>query len=219
MTTTAPLRIDMWADVICPWCGLGDHRLRQALSAFGHPVEVIHHSFQLDPSRPEGVVQSSREYLAARGYDPAQVAASTARIEAMAAAEGLTPYRVGDALAGSTAMVHEVLAHASATGRGDAAWHAVYRAHFGEGRDVFTRDGLIALAPELGLTAGEVGELLADRRYRDAVAADQELAARIGIRGVPFFVIDAHYGVSGAQPAETLVDALHTAWAERERTA
>jgi predicted DsbA family dithiol-disulfide isomerase len=219
MTTTTSLRIDMWADVICPWCGLGDHRLRRALASFGHPVEVIRHSFQLDPSVPEGIVRTSREMLAEKGYDPAQVAASTDRIEAMAAEEGLDPYRVGAAMAGSTAMVHEVLAHATATGRGDQAWEAVYRVHFGEGRDIFTVDGLVAVAPELGLSADDVRAVLADRRYREAVVADQQLAARLGVRGVPFFVVDSRYGLSGAQPTETLLDALRKAWSERELTA
>lgn len=215
------MKIEMWADVVCPWCGLGDHRLRLALEQFEHAdeLDVVHRSFQLDPTAPEGAARPTAEVLSARGYDPDQLAAATERIEALAADDGLSPYRVADALTGSTALVHELLAHISETGDGHAAWQHVYRAHFGEGRDIFTVDGLVDLAADLGIDADEARAVLTDRRHRDRVRADQDAAASLGVRGVPFVLIDGRIGVSGAQPVATLVAALDTAWADAERDA
>jgi predicted DsbA family dithiol-disulfide isomerase len=212
------MRIEVWADVICPWCGLGDHRLRRALAQFEHSgkVDVVHRSFQLDPAAAEGVAVPSAVMLAAKGFDPDQIAATTGRLEHLAASEGLTPYRVAGAFAGSTALVHELLAHATSAGGGDTAWPRVYRAHFGEARDIFTVDGLVALAGDLGLDRSEARAALVDRRYRSQVVADQDRAARFGVRGVPFFLIDGQIALRGAQPSSTLLDAMRTAWSHAE---
>ncbi len=213
------MQVQVWADVICPWCGLGDHRLRRALERFEHAadVEVIHRSFQLDPTAPEGVVRPVAEYLAGRGMNPAQVAAGNEQLERLAAEDGLSPYRPGSAAVGSTALVHEVLALAAERGVGDSAWQAAFRAHFGQNQDVFTVDGLVALAPDFGLDPDEVQAALDDRRYRPAVQADMEAAAALGISGVPFFILDGRAAVSGARSIDDMLAALRTVYAQEAR--
>lgn len=210
------MQVEVWTDVICPWCGLGDHRFRQALDRFEHAeeVEVVYRSFQLDPSAPEGVTRPVAEYLAERGMNPQEVEAGNLRLEQLAADDGLTPYRPGTADVGSTALVHEVLALATDLGLARVAWPAAFRAHFGRNQDVFTVDGLVAIAPDLGLDPDEVRAALTDRRFRGAVEADARAASEIGIRGVPFFLFDGRAAVSGARSTDEFLEALRTVYAE-----
>lgn len=202
------MKIEVWSDVICPWCGLGKHRLDAALASLpgGSAIEVEYRSFQLDPraaSEPEPV----RDLLRRRyGLDEAGFRQATGRIEKMAEAEGLTPYHVGDNLSGNTALAHQWLAMATERGMSEAAWSRLYRAHFGERRSIFSTGSLVGLGAEIGLAPDEVQEALETGRYERAVAADLEEARRIGITGVPFFLIDRKYAVSGAQTAEVLAE-------------
>ena len=132
------MKVEIWSDVICPWCGLGQHRLEQALAAFEHRehVEVVHRSFQLDPSA-SATVRPVAEMLAAKGMPAAQVKALTGHVEGLAAKEGLAPYVVGDNVVASTRLAHELLALASERGLEEAAWSRLYRAYFGERRSIF----------------------------------------------------------------------------------
>ncbi|CAN5897907.1 DsbA family oxidoreductase [soil metagenome] len=201
------MRIDVWSDVICPWCGLGKHRLQAALARLpdGEQAEVVYHSFQLDPNAP-AKAQSVRELLKAKyGLDEAGFEASTARIEAMAEAEGLTPYHVGENLSGNTALAHQLLAMATEEGFAERAWDRLYKAHFGERRSIFEIDSLVELGTEIGLEAERIREALETGRYATPVQLAGMEARRIGATGVPFFVIDGKYAVSGAQPADVLV--------------
>ncbi len=201
------MKIDVWSDVICPWCGLGKHRLEEALDRLpdGEQAEVVYHSFQLDPNAPEKP-QRVQELLKAKyGLDQAAFETSTGRIEAMAEAEGLTPYHVGDNLSGNTALAHQLLAMATKEGLAEKAWDRLYKAHFGERRSIFEIDSLVELGSEIGLEAERVREALVTGRYATQVQLAGMEARRIGATGVPFFVIDGKYAVSGAQPAEVLV--------------
>jgi predicted DsbA family dithiol-disulfide isomerase len=211
------VQVEVWADLICPWCGLGLHRLDLAVERFEHgdDVTVVHRSFQLDPSAPVGVTIPARKLLEGKGMSPDQALAAMRRVEDLAAADGLSPYHVADNQVGSTALAHELLAHATARGLGPVAWPALLTAYFGDQRDIFTEGGLVELAVELGLDGTEVAEVLGDRRHRDQVADDQLAATHLGAQGVPFFVVDGRYAVSGAQPVEVLLDVLETAWADR----
>jgi predicted DsbA family dithiol-disulfide isomerase len=211
------MQVEVWADVICPWCGLGDHRLEAALERFPHrdEVQVIHHSFQLDPSAPPGSSAPVRDMLQTKGLDDGQIDAMTRRVEGLADSEGLRPYRVLDNRVGSTALAHELLAYAADQGHQAEAWNRLFRAYFGEARPIFSVEDLVSLAGEIGLDPEDTREALLSRRYADRVADEGREAAELGATGVPFFVIDRRYGVAGAQPVDTLLAALQRAWDER----
>lgn len=207
------MRVEVFADVVCPWCGLGVHRLDAALAGFDHrdDVEVLHRSFQLDPDA-EGV-QPTKEMVSAKmGVPEAEYLRSARGLEDMARAEGLEPYHVGDNLAGNTALVHELLAYASERGRNADAWRRVFRAYFGERRSIFDVDSLVDIGADLELDREDVRAALTDRALRPRVQADLADARRLGISGVPFFVLDGRYGVSGAQQPDVLLGALGQAW-------
>ena len=201
------MRIDVWSDLICPWCGLGKHRLEAALSRLpeGEEAEVVYHSFQLDPNAP-AEAHSVRELLKSKyGLDEAGFRSATGRIEHMAEAEGLTPYHVGDNLSGNTALAHQVLALAADKGLAEQAWDRLYKAHFGDLRSIFDIDSLVGLGSEIGLDPAEVREALESGRYAARVQDEGMQARRIGATGVPFFVIDGKYAVSGAQSPDVLL--------------
>ncbi|GII87887.1 protein disulfide-isomerase [Sphaerisporangium siamense] len=209
------MKVQIWADVICPWCGIGRHRLKAALERFEHAdeVEVVHRSFQLDPGAPVGVSRPVAEMLTAKyGMDPAQVAAMNARVEELAHAEGLKPYIVADNVVGGTALAHEFLAHATAHGLHTRAWDHVFSAYWGEARPVFTVDALVSLGEEIGLDPAGTREALTDRRHRSQVEQEQAEARALGATGVPFTVVGDRYGLAGAQDPDTVLDVLRRAW-------
>jgi predicted DsbA family dithiol-disulfide isomerase len=211
------MQVEVWADIICPWCGLGTHRLEAALERFPHrdEVQVIHRSFQLDPGAPPGPGEPVRDMLRKKGLDDGQIDAMTQRVEGLADAEGLRPYVVRDNRAGSTALAHELLAYATEQGQHSEAWNRLFTAYFGEARPIFTVEDLVTLASEIGLDPEEAREALQAHRYAARVADEGREAAQLGATGVPFFVIDRRYGVAGAQPVDTLLAALQRAWDER----
>lgn len=210
------MKVEIWSDLICPWCGLGQHRLDRALAAFEHAehVEVVHRSFQLDPGAPQEPEPVAR-MLAKKGMPPAQVSAMTRRVEALAAADGLSPYIVGDNIVGNTRLAHELLAMASERGLEAAAWERLYRAYFGEQRSIFDVESLVTLAGEIGLDPEEARAALTDGRYRARVEADGAEARALGCNGVPFVVLDRRYAVSGAQAVDVFLNALRQAWGDR----
>jgi predicted DsbA family dithiol-disulfide isomerase len=212
------MQVEIWSDVICPWCGIGARRLSDAVARFevehGEDLQVVHHHFQLDPSAPVGASAPTAEVLAAKyhvGVDEAR--AMGARVEAIAHADGIETYRASDNRVGSTALVHELLAFAA--DRGIDGWPAAYDAYFGRADDIFTVEGLLVLAEEIGLDPDEARAVLADRRYRARVAADQAVANDLGATGVPFVVIDRKYAIPGAQSVEVFLQVLEKAWGAR----
>ncbi|MFD7407369.1 DsbA family protein [Streptomyces sp. NPDC059866] len=211
------MRIEMWSEITCPWCGLGSHRLDRAVERFGHgeEVEVIHRSFPLSDSFPSSGTVSVRDAARQKhGLSGAPFEATTRRIEAMAAREGLSPYRVLDNQVGDTRLAHEFLAHASAEGRNRAAWDAIFRAYFGQARPVFGLGDLLDLADELGLERGKTSRALSEGRYRQRVQDEAQRAQRLGATGAPFIVIDGRYAVLGAQDTDTLLRVLREVWDE-----
>lgn len=200
--------VEIWSDVICPWCGLGQHRLERAIVDLGDPVEVRHRSFELDPSFPDRT-RPVREVIAQKyRVAGAQLDAMFARVERLAAEDGLSPYVVGDNVIGNTRLAHELLAMAAAHGKEREGWRRLYRAYFAEKRSIFDVESLVALAIELGLDAEEARAALSERRYRARVDEDLDEARALGVTGVPFVVIDRKYAISGAQPIETFKRAL-----------
>ncbi|MET9775795.1 DsbA family oxidoreductase [Streptomyces sp. NPDC006367] len=213
------MRVEIWSDIACPWCYVGKARFEKALAAFEHRdgVEVVHRSFELDPGRAKGDVQPVLTMLTAKyGMSEAQAQAGEDNLGAQAAAEGLD-YRTRGRDHGSTFDMHRLLHLAKEKGCQDALLDAFYRANFAEERSVFADDErLVELAAGAGLEADTVREVLADpTAYADGVRADEREAAQLGATGVPFFVLDRAYGVSGAQPVEVFARALAQAWGER----
>ncbi|MCK6525135.1 DsbA family oxidoreductase [Myxococcota bacterium] len=209
------MKIQIWSDVICPWCGVGAARLKAALAQFEHrdDVEVVHRSFQLDPSYPLDRTEPAREMLRKKiRANDAQLTGMFQHIESLAAADGLSPYRVGENHVGNTRRAHELLAFAADQGLAAPAWDRLYRAYFGEGRSIFTVEALLELAGELGLDVKAAEAALREGRYTAQVEQDGREAQALGARGVPFVVIDGRLGVSGAQPVETFLAAMRRAW-------
>jgi len=201
------MKIEIWADVICPWCGLGQRRLDLAVAELGRAdVEVVHRSYQLDP-RAASEPRPVRDMLRAKGMTEAQMEATWARIAAMAAQDGLSPYLL-DTVVGNTSQVHELLAFASSKGLEDVAWKRVYRAYFGERRSIFGVDALVELGTELGLDSTETRAALTDATYRAKVADDVREARELGVSGVPYVLIDRKRAISGAQPLDVFRQAL-----------
>jgi predicted DsbA family dithiol-disulfide isomerase len=207
------VKIEIWSDVVCPWCYIGKRRLEHALGEFEHAdeVEIAWRSFQLNPDTPPGTAVPTSEYLVKR-FGP-QASQMTGRVAALGRDEGLD-LDFDAALTVNTLDAHRLLHLAADLGVGDAAKERLLRAHFTEGADLSDPETLVRLAGEAGVDSDRGREVLAGTEYADAVRADIELAQAFGATGVPFFVIDRKYGISGAQPAEAFLQALRTAYAE-----
>jgi predicted DsbA family dithiol-disulfide isomerase len=211
------MRIEIWSDVVCPWCFIGKRRLETALAGFDHAdeVEVVWRSFELDPSAPTEPTTSVVEHLGTKyGGGRAAGEQMQARVAEVAAGEGLT-FRNGEALWGSTHDAHRLLHLALAEGGPQLQGRlkeALLAAYF-EGAESPTDHAVLTrVATGAGLDAGRVAEVLASGEYAEAVQADQQQAAAFGATGVPFVVVDRTYGVSGAQPAEVFGQVLQQAW-------
>jgi predicted DsbA family dithiol-disulfide isomerase len=212
----AMLRIDVWADLVCPWCYLGRRRLERALSGFAHrdEVQVAHRAFELDPSRPVGRTVDRLAALAGKyGLTPERARTMEEEMEQRAAAEGLEYHLIGGVV-GNTFDAHRLVHLARTQGCAEQALERLYRAHFTEGRSIFDRPALAGLAGEVGLDPVEVSRALEGVAHTEDVRADERTARELGITGVPFFAVGGRYGLSGAQPPELLLRALEQAWAE-----
>ncbi|MGW6294618.1 DsbA family oxidoreductase [Streptomyces sp. NPDC055058] len=213
------MRVEIWSDIACPWCYVGKARFEKALSAFPHrdEVEVVHRSFELDPGRAKDDIEPVLTMLTRKyGMSEEQAQAGEENLATQAAAEGL-PYRTRDRDHGNTFDMHRLLHHAREQGRQSELLDRLYRANFAEERSVFDDDErLVGLAVDAGLDADAARAVLADpEAYAAEVREDEREAAQLGARGVPFFVLDRSYGVSGAQPVEVFGRALTQAWGDR----
>ncbi|MCU1677769.1 MAG: putative dithiol-disulfide isomerase [Frankiales bacterium] len=209
------MQVEIWSDVVCPWCYIGKRHFEAALARFAHAdeVQVTYRAFELDPSTEKGVTEPTSERLARKyGQSAAGIRTMQARVIDTAARAGLDYSHLGETTSGNTLDVHRVLQLAAAQGRADAAWEAFYRAYFVEARPIFSDDDIVAVAVEAGLDGDDVRAVLAGDGYTDTVAADIADARSLGVTGVPFFVADRRYGVSGAQPADVLLAMLEQAW-------
>jgi predicted DsbA family dithiol-disulfide isomerase len=211
------MKVEIWSDVVCPWCYIGKRRFEAALDRFAHrtDVELVWRSFELDPSAPQtGKPGGSTERLASKyGVTHDAARQMQQRVADAAAGEGLD-FRLDVAVPANTVDAHRVIHMAAQVGLADQTKERLLRAHFIEGEAVGEADTLVRLATEVGLDAEAVRSLLATDELTDAVRDDEAEARALGITGVPFFVIDRRYGVSGAQPSEHLLQALETAWAD-----
>jgi predicted DsbA family dithiol-disulfide isomerase len=205
------MHVDIWSDIVCPWCYLGKRRFEKALAAFerSDAVQIAHRSFQLDPTRVKGETASRRAMLRSKyRLSEEQVRAMDLKMEQMAAAEGLEYHLTDAGLTGNTLDAHQLVHLAATHGREDEMIERLYKAYFTEQRSVFDIDSLQALAADEGLDAAEVRGALAGGRYVDDVRRDLNEARSLGVTGVPFFVIDGRYGISGAQTTDVFSRAL-----------
>ncbi len=210
------MRIDVWADLVCPWCYLGKRRLERALAAFEHrgEIEVVHRAFELDPGRPRQQTFDRVASLAAKyGMTEERARAMEEEMERRAAGDGLEYHLVG-AVVGNTFDAHRLVHLGRTGGLEGAVLERLYRAHFTEGRSIFDVPSLAALGAEAGLDREQAQRALEGGEHAAEVRADERAAHELGITGVPFFVLGGRYAISGAQPAETFAGALRRAWDE-----
>lgn len=213
------MRIDIWSDVVCPWCYIGKRRVETALAAFEHAdeVEIVWHSFQLDPGAPTTPVETVAEALGRKyGGGPAGGKAMIDRVEAVAAEEGMV-WRHHESKRVGTMDAHRLLHLALQEGGPELQGQlkeALLSAYFIDARNVADHDELRAIATAAGLDAASVDRVLGSGEYADEVWADIEQAQSYGATGVPFVVIDEKYGISGAQSAEAFGQVLERAWSE-----
>ncbi|WP_243074892.1 DsbA family protein [Microbacterium sp. SS28] len=216
----APIRIDVWSDIACPWCYIGKRNLENGLAdvstdADAPVVEVTYHSFELSPDTPVDFAGGEADYLAThKGISRDQAQQMLERVTGVAAEAGLE-YRFDLLKHTNTVKAHELLHFAKEQGRQLELAERLMSAYFTEGRNLGLEDELADLAADAGLDRDAALEALQSGRYLAAVRADQAQAQAYGINGVPFFVIDGKYGVSGAQPAEAFAQIARQVWAER----
>ncbi len=215
--------IQIWSDIACPWCFIGKRRFERALAQFPQRdrVNVTWRSFQLDPALPEHTDRDEIDYLVkSKGMPRAAVEQMIAQVKQTAAQEGLS-YDFAHLVVANSRRAHRVLQAAKRAdavdggGRADALKEALLSAHFERGGDIGDPATLVSLATGAGLDAGTAAGAVESEELDRAVDDDIETAARLGIRGVPFFVVDGKYGVSGAQPSELFLEVLNTALAEQ----
>jgi len=211
--------IEIWSDVVCPWCYIGKRRIERALADFGHAddVEVHWRSFQLDPGAPTDATEKTSAMLARKyGQTAAGAQQMQDRVEAVAAEEGLV-YRLSETLHLNTVDAHRVIHLAHQQGGNELQGRvkeALLAAYFTQARNLADHAVLRDVAVAAGLDATRVDEVLGSREFEQDVWADIEQAQAYGATGVPFFVIDQKYGVSGAQPTEVFTQVLERAWSE-----
>jgi predicted DsbA family dithiol-disulfide isomerase len=210
------MQVEIWSDIVCPWCYLGKRRFERALAGFEHrdQVQVVYRSFELDPAAPEGVTTPTVERLAANyGMSPQQADQAQRQMEERAAADGLT-FRMAGLRSGNTRDAHRLLQLAKEAGLQDQLMERLQRAYFTDQESIFDHQSLTRFATEVGLDRDDAAAVLASGRYTDHVETDEEMARALGATGVPLFVIDRKYGISGAQPEQTIAGVLDRAWRE-----
>lgn len=210
------IKVDIWSDVQCPWCYIGKRKFEAGVKEFGGAVEVEYHSFELAPDTPVDFEGSTADYLSQRkGLPLEQVHEMLERVTGIAASVGLH-YHFDDVHQTNTVKAHELLHFAKSRGRQLDMKERLLRAYFVEGRHVGRIEELADLAAEIGLDRSEVVRALTDSTFLPDVKADVALANEYGIQGVPFFVFDGKYGVSGAQEAATFANVLTQVVTERD---
>lgn len=207
------MRIDIWSDVVCPWCYIGKRRLEAALAMMPElgEVELVWHSFQLDPTATPGDATPLVQKLARKyGRTVEQAQAMMDQVTATGAADGLG-FRFDIAQSANTLKAHGLLHLALRRGLQEPVKERLMKAYFCEGGNLNDTDTLVDLVAEAGLDPDEAREAVQNEAFAEDVAHDIQQARQIGITGVPFFVFNQRYAVSGAQPAATLVEVMRKA--------
>lgn len=208
MTLAAPIRVDVWSDVQCIWCYISSARLRTAIARHPGPVEVTYHSFQLTPDAPIDIDRDA--HIRSHNVDPARMRQIMTQLKQLTAQEGL-PYDPDRTQPTNSHQALELLHHAGTQGMRAELTQRLFEAYFAEGRHVGHIDELLTIAEEAGLDRSASADLLTDRRYTGAVDTDIRQAHQLGAQGVPFYVINNAYALSGAQPVEQFLAAFEQA--------
>ena len=207
------MQVEIWSDIICPWCYIGKRRFEMALAQFEHreSVKIIWRSFELDPKSPQQYPVTLEEMLS-RKYNVSlqEAAAMNARVTGLAKEVGLN-YLLNKARPGNTFDAHRLLHFAASQNLGDKATERVMQAYFSESLAVGDRAALASLAPEFDIAESEALLMLESNAYSAEVRADEARAVELGISGVPFFLFNGKLGLSGAHPVETFTQALQQA--------
>ncbi|SDE18228.1 DsbA family oxidoreductase [Niabella drilacis] len=214
--STNKMQVEIWSDVMCPFCYIGKRHFETALGKFtdNQQVEITWKSFQLDPTLPEKEELDHEQYLTERkGLPKEQVKSLLGHVSQSAKQAGLD-YHFEKVVTVNSFNAHRLIQMAKTKGLGDAAEERLFSAYFTEGHDIADRETLTKLGKEIGLTEEDVNEALTSEVYAGKVNRDIYEAQQIGVRGVPFFVFDRKYAVSGAQPPEAFTETLDRAFAE-----
>ncbi|GAB3982026.1 DsbA family oxidoreductase [Spirosoma terrae] len=212
------MEVEIWSDVMCPFCYIGKRKFEQALQQFSHKdqVSIVWKSFQLNPDMKTIPDKNINEYLAeVKGWSLDQAQQMNDRVTAMASEVGLT-YHFDKAVVANSFDAHRLIQLAKTKGLGDAAEERLFRAYFTEGLNTADHATLLELGTEIGLDATDAQSMLQSDEFTEDVQRDVYEAQQVGARGVPFFVFNRRYAVSGAQQPETFLGALNTTWQESE---
>lgn len=207
------MKIEIWSDVVCPWCYVGKRRFEKALARFAGAgeVEIEYRAYELDPSPGRDKRQTQAQMLAAKfGQSVPEAERMLATMTKTAAGEGLA-FDFATVVGANRFRAHQVIALAADRAVQGAVTERLLKAHFEQGLDVEDVETLATLGASAGLDADEIRAVLADERYAETVRTQEEDARRLGITAVPFFVFDRKYGVSGAQPPEVFLEVLEKA--------
>ena len=207
--------IDVWSDVVCPWCFIGKRRLEKALEQFEYKDEITvrHRAFELAPDATE-IMPTSKLLAEKYRVSPQDVEAMQANVCAIADGEGLC-YNLDETLSGNTFDAHRLLLWAATLGKQDELLEAMYSSYFEKSLPLFSHLDLCFVAESVGMASVDVMNILESDQFKSEAIADRELATQLGATGVPFFVVDMKYAISGAQPLEAFVQTINTAWSER----
>lgn len=212
------MNVDIWTDIVCPFCYIGSTQFEKALSGFAHKdnVTVTHHSFQLTPNAPhEYDGKKSYDKLAEMKNIPAtSVKDMYGKIEAAGANEGLT-MNMSDVKITNSFNGHRLIHYAASFGKQEEATKALFEAYFTDAINLADNEALVAVAASIGLDKDKTREMLNSEEFSEEVKADIAQAGSLGIQGVPFFIIDNTYGISGAQGVASFSDTLQKAWHEK----
>ncbi|HTG69944.1 MAG TPA: DsbA family oxidoreductase [Candidatus Udaeobacter sp.] len=211
------MKVEIWSDYVCPFCYIGKRKFELALERFAHKkqIEIVFRSFELDPSADPNSNVSTYHMLAAKyGMSLEKAKETTVNVAEQAAAVGLT-FNFDGTVSTNTFDAHRVVHFAAQHGKEKAVSERLFKAYFTDGENIGNRGRLAALAADAGLDASSVSEMLETNQFADAVRGEEEEGRQIGIRGVPFYVVDRKYAVSGAQSPEVFLDTLNKAWSEK----
>lgn len=208
MNPATPIRIDVWSDVQCIWCYISSTRLRTAIARHPGPVEVTYHSFQVTPDAPVDIDRDA--HIRSHNVDPARMRQIMTQLRQLTTQEGL-PYDPDRTQPTNSHQALELLHHAGTQGMRAELTQRLFVAYFAEGRHVGHVDELLTIAAEACLDRDAAAAVLTDRRYAGAVDTDIRQAHQLGAQGVPFYVINNAYALSGAQPVEQFLAAFEQA--------
>lgn len=210
------MKIEIWSDIMCPFCYIGKRNFEAALEQFADKdkIEVEWKSFQLDPTIPEVAKESQEDYLVKRkGMSKEQVQGMLANVTQMAKQVGLE-YHLDKSVMVNSQKAHQLIQFAKTKNLGDQIEERLFKAFFTEGKNIADIETLTQLGVDVGLEKDELQAAFTDDQYRYQMSQDIQEGQQLGVRGVPFFVFDRKYGISGAQPSEAFLDTLSKSFTE-----